>query len=285
MTYSEQIWEIAKRIPKTILDVTQPRVRGRRPTQQVSEFLSNKEQGDWAEDIVRITLSECLIDHNVVKYGKTDDIMAGDDGFEDFYNHYQDELDKIGKRPDLLILEKGITQKNDISSEDYDAHEQLVPNALMGWEVRSSTYLVNKYKPSESATRKFLSFTVKFEDVLIVLKWIEKYNVPHYYTQVFFDSIYIISFKKILEIISNPNNLKKIFFIEKNRRNQMKTTFHIDINEGDLLGKINELPEHYSARKNLERGRLLHYITYKKGNLVVDTNILKKIIEEANAFH
>jgi len=185
-TYSEQIWEIAKRIPTTILDVTQARERGRRPTRGSSEFLSNREQGDWAEEIVKTALSKCLIDHNVVKYGKTDDIMAGDAGFEDFYNRYQDELDNIGKRPDLLIFKIGVTEKDDISLEDYSAHEQLVPNALMGWEVRSSTFLVNKYTPSASATRKFLSFTVKFEDVLIVLKWISKYNVPHYYTQVFF---------------------------------------------------------------------------------------------------
>lgn len=279
-TYSQQIHELADKIPTTILDITQQRVRGRIPTQAVSNFLTNREQGDWAERIVKDTVSDFLTDFDVVKYGKTDDIMAGDDNFADFYGQYQDELDKIGKRPDILIFEKGITKKDDISLESYDEHKKIVPLASLGWEIRSSSYLANKYKPSENAARQFLSFTVKVEDILIVLKWITTYNVPHYYVQVFFDSVYIISFKKILEIIANKENLKKIFFIERNTKNQMKTTLHIDINQGMKLGDIVKSPKHLSARKNLSAGRLLHYVTFENGTLEIDGKALNSVIEQ-----
>ncbi len=39
-----------------------------------------------------------------VQYGKSDQFVAGEPGFEEFYESYQNELDLIGKRPDLLIF-------------------------------------------------------------------------------------------------------------------------------------------------------------------------------------
>jgi len=36
-----------------------------------------------------------------VKYGKSDNLVAGEDGFDSFYQEFQNELDTIGKRPDF----------------------------------------------------------------------------------------------------------------------------------------------------------------------------------------
>ena len=38
-----------------------------------------------------------------------DDIIAGDENFKEFYEEYQNELDEIGKRPDILIFDKKYT--------------------------------------------------------------------------------------------------------------------------------------------------------------------------------
>lgn len=38
--------------------------------------------------------------------------------------------------------------------------------------------------------RDYLSITPKVEDLKLVYKWIETYNVPHFYFQVFFDKVY-----------------------------------------------------------------------------------------------
>lgn len=76
------------------------------PSQASSEFITNKQQGDWAEDVIFRAINENS--HNVVavKYGKSDDLVAGDAGFEKFFRDYQTELDTIGKRPDILLFKK-----------------------------------------------------------------------------------------------------------------------------------------------------------------------------------
>lgn len=281
--YSKKIDQIKKNIPKEIVDISITRSKGRTPTQAFSEFLTNREQGDWAEDIVR-KFTSVISGYKIVKYGKTDNVNAGDAGFATFYQKYQDELDTIGKRPDVLIFKTEECNKDDISGLTFKEHEKLVPKALMGWEIRSSSYLVNEYKPGKTSKRQFLSFTVKKEDIIIVLKWITTYGVPHYYIQVFFDKVYVISFKKILEIISDKNNKNKIFFIEKNQKNQMKHTIHIDISQGMCLGDINVLPTHASERKKLAAGRLLHYIKFSGGNIIIDKKTLSYIFKEADSY-
>jgi hypothetical protein len=45
-----------------------------------SEFLTNKEQGDWAEEIVFKAINEFSKDFFVVKYGRDDSIAAGELG-------------------------------------------------------------------------------------------------------------------------------------------------------------------------------------------------------------
>ena len=68
-----------------------------------------------------------------------------------------------------------------------------------------------------------VNITPKVEDLVLVNRWIQKFNVPHYYMQVFFDKAYVISFKRVLEICSNPANKGKIFSIKRYSKNQMKT--------------------------------------------------------------
>jgi type II restriction enzyme len=106
MTYYERINELIKSVPKTLVDFELPRNPARSPTQASSNFITNKEQGDWAENLILSAINETSKNFRAVKYGKSDDIVAGEEGFETFYKGFQDELDTIGKRPDLLIFEK-----------------------------------------------------------------------------------------------------------------------------------------------------------------------------------
>ncbi len=126
--------------------------------------------------------------------------------------------------------------------------------------------------------RDFLSFTPKAEDIYAIYKWIKIFSVPHYYIQVFFDQVYAIPFKKILEIISDSSNENKIFFVEKNAKNQFKTTIHIDISQGFQLAEKIDFPDHWSESKELERGRLLFYVTFKGGKAYLDVNRFYEMI-------
>lgn len=357
MEYKEIIKELAKNIDTDLVNFDSERIHGRRPTQISSEFLTNKEQGDWAENILLNAINNNSSKLIAVHYGKNDDINSGDDGFKEFFEEYQKELDTIGKRPDILIFDKADFpyETDDISCFSNDVLDTLVPKAKCAIEVRSSAFLIDKYEnymnkkveaaidsamksrsiilnnyeellllkdpalfdivqsisldnihvisfklPSwrsskelkdlsdelkklkssinEISKRTFLSITPKVEDLKVVYTWIQKYNVPHYYIQVFFDKAYGISFKKILTLIGNPALEGKDYFIESDIKNQGKTTIKINAaHESNVLDKI-YLPEHYSEMKELNRGRLLFYVKFKDSISIINKEEFEKLL-------
>ena len=94
MEYFEEINEITKHISPTIVDFSLDRDRASPPTQASSNFITNKEQGDWAEDLIFRAINETLDNYVAVRYGKSNDLIAGDSGFAEFYNEYQN-LDNL----------------------------------------------------------------------------------------------------------------------------------------------------------------------------------------------
>ena len=348
--YRTKIRRLLENIPFDI-DFDQV-ITARKPTQANSMFLIHKEQGDWAENIVLQAINSKSNEYVAVKYGRDDNISAGDPGFDDFFNQYKEELNTIGKKPDILIYRK--TEKPKSINLDNQDH---IKKALAGIEIRSSSFLIEKYnkfmserqdaaqtkieellqilkadpytkllkekKPNihrylKTATannmtdlefkipsyrsspelrqlsshlkelneciktlnkRNYLSVTPKVEDLLLVQRWIDTYNVPHFYMQVFFDKAYVLAFKDILKHISDPNNEDKTFSIESDPKNQGKTTIKINVEIGSQILERIDMPSHHSKLKRLERGRLLYYVTLRNGKGYLDTNILKSEIE------
>jgi type II restriction enzyme len=366
MQYFQKIRELTKNIPVELVDFSQSRDSAHTPTQASSNFITNKEQGDWAENLVTRAINENSKNYVAVKYGKSDDLVAGEEGFDAFYQEFQNELDTIGKRPDLLIFKKTDFQEKlgyDISHISHDQITEYVKKAIAGIEVRSSAFLIDRYEeamrvrakkytkiafstkieiltkysdilshPSrkhyldllnngikgstlnvidfkvpgwrsterliqlnglfkqlkaaikEIQKRDYLSITPKVEDIKVVYKWIETFNVPHFYFQVFFDKVYGISFEQILQIISNPDNESVIFSVESDTKNQNKTTIKINSKSGvEIAYKVDE-PDHKSVRKEMDRGRLLFYVTFKGGTAYLDINKLKTILDIKNDF-
>lgn len=329
------------------------------PSQASSEFITNKQQGDWAEDVIFRAINENS--HNVVavKYGKSDDFVAGDAGFESFFRNYQTELDTIGKRPDILLFRKEDFDEcsgYDISAKSNDEVEQYVTKAIAGIEVRSSAFLMGKYMEETNKTvrentekvislrddflanyvdllekkrpelvnllrqidpvsvrtvdfrvptwrsswrlqelssmlstikkslkvvqkRNTLSITPKVEDLKVVYKWIMTYSVPHFYVQVFFDKVYGMSFKHILELISNPELEDHKYFVEQDTKNQNKTTIKIPSVDGVCLAQKVKEPNHYSVRKELNKGRLLFYVKFEGGEAFLDKRNFDSLFE------
>ena len=324
------------------------------PTAAHSAFLTNKEQGDWAEQVVRSAINTHSTEYRAVHYGHSDDIAAGEPGFANFYAQYQNELNSTGKKPDLLIFRRSDTPRSGRLDCDDD---NLVRKAIAAIEVRSSSFLANAYatfmnnrtqtaeaectriqkillqepwsslleekRPAihkwiQHATpdtfrelkfrsvswssseqliklsehlknlntqikllhkRDYLSITPKLEDLALVNRWIQHFGVKHYYLQVFFDKAYVISFKDILTLSSKPEKEGIDFSIEKDTKNQGKTTIKINIQMGkEIIGRI-EMPKHHSKLKSLDRGRLLFYVTFKGGRGYLDPAIfLREIV-------
>jgi AccI restriction endonuclease len=360
MSYYDRIRELTKTVSTELVDFDQPRDQARTPTQASSNFITNKEQGDWAEDLITRAINETSDNFIAIKYGKSDNLVAGEDGFDAFYQNFQSELDTIGKRPDLLIFKKTDYNANlglDISQIPHHQITEYVKKAIAGIEVRSSAFLIDRYEQSmqlrtekfkqialqtkdkilsefldildhptrksyidllnvitaeslnitdfrvpswgsserlsevknlfrklkicikEIQKRDYLSITPKVEDIKVVYKWIETFNIPHFYFQVFFDKVYGISFEQILQIISNPDNDGVIFSVEKDVQNQNKTTIKINSKSGvPIASKVDE-PFHESVRKEMDRGRLLFYVTFKGGTAYLDLENLRTILE------
>jgi hypothetical protein len=352
--YKDTIRQLIHKTPFSIVPDIQ--LSGRPPTMANSEFLTNKEQGDWAEQIVFNAINDNSTDYFAVKYGRSDSLAAGDPGFAEFYEQYKYELNNIGKKPDILIFSKKNMTSHNLDLDDDD----VVSRAVAAIEIRSSSFLSKKYanfmesraqealkacgcireaiiqppysdilrrkrpelwKLIEQASaetfkeldfrlsswsstpelkrvsdllrglkeqikilhkRDYLSITPKVEDLVLVNRWSDNFNVRHYYLQVFFDKAYIISFKDILEIISRPENEDVIFSIEEDVKNQGKTTVKINVQVGkEILGRI-DMPDHKSAMKELERGRLLFYVVFKNGKGYLDKNVFEsEIINDA----
>ena len=347
---------MARLIAESPFDIdTDYEIGGRVPTLASSAFLTNKQQGDWAEEIVCNAINEYSPDFYAVRYGRSDSLDAGDPGFAEFYSDYQVELNTIGKKPDVLIFDR--TDIAGSSNPDlYD--DEFIRSAIAAIEVRSSSFLATRYasfmndrtRSAESEcmklreiilsepyggilkerrpplyqmiadatidtfreldfvargwyssptltelsgylkklkeqikilhTRDYLSITPKIEDIVSVNRWIQNYGVPHYYLQVFFDKAYIMSFTDILELTSDPNNEDIVFSIERNVKNQGKTTINVDIGVArELIGRI-DMPEHHSMKKEQGRGRLLFYVTFSGGRGYLDPTVLTESLTD-----
>jgi AccI restriction endonuclease len=295
MTYYEKIRELTKNVPTTLVDFDIERDKARTPTQASPNFITNKEQGDWAENLVTRAINDTSIHCVAVKYGKSDDLVAGEVGFDAFYQAFQNELDKIGKRPDLLIFNKKDFDENlgfDISQIPHNQITDYVKKAIAGIEVRSSAFLINQYEASmqertefyvdsamrikeyilsdfldvlqhparesyiellkgltektlsvtdfrvpswsssvklievkdlfrllkrhikEIQKRDYLSITPKVEDIKVVYKWIETFNVPHYYFQVFLIRFMVFHLRKFSKL-SQIRIMKVLIFQSK----------------------------------------------------------------------
>jgi type II restriction enzyme len=359
MSYFEKVRDLTKNVATTLVDFALPRDHARTPTQASSNFITNKEQGDWAENLIFRAINETFEGFTAVKYGKSDNIVAGDYGFDDFYQDFQNELNTIGKRPDLLIFNNEVFRADlgyDISQIPHNQIAEYVKKAIAGIEVRSSAFLIDRYESSmqsktafyskkalqiannilteykdvlehpqrkkyipvldsisfetlsvtdlkvpgwssserllalnnlfkelkksikEIQKRDYLSITPKVEDIKVVYKWIETFNIPHFYFQVFFDKVYGISFEQILEIIGDSDKEGVVFSVERDTKNQNKTTIKINSKSGVLIaGKVEE-PTHQSVRKEMDRGRLLFYVTFKGGVAYLDIENLTNIL-------
>lgn len=234
MDYLERINNLLKYINTDIIDFSSERIKGSPPTQVSSEFLTNKEQGDWAEKTLLDSINNNSNNYIAVKYGRDDDIIAGEEGFKAFYEEYQNELDTIGKRPDILIFKKEDFNFDtyNISKFPIEILDKIVPKAICGIEVRSSAFLINKYEQFMEEQNNHLiseSLTIKNEIInhygsLLRKKDFELYNIIELFSA---ENIHVISYRtpswhSTPELSNLSNLLKKL----KNNINSItKRTF------------------------------------------------------------
>jgi len=258
-----------------IIDYRVPHRRPRRPGGAFSNFIINREMGDWAENILIKALNDSLTEYRAIKYGRSGKLIAGDPGFKEFFIDYHEEVSMNGKRPDILLfsldrfMSLGIPE--DISDFEWRDLPIIANKADVAIEIRSSKYNALKY---EKVKGKPQSFTPKLEDLAIVMRWIIKHQVPLYYAQVFFDSVFLISFERILQvIIDTGTNL-----INQFQRNQAKSTFYIPLTEGKRIGTFTIKPTWEGRVRETEDGRIEPYVSPIGGKLEIIVSNLREYI-------
>ncbi|HEU4594511.1 MAG TPA: AccI family restriction endonuclease [Pyrinomonadaceae bacterium] len=298
MTYRQKIEVLAKAVQATLakpkskrsepiaVDFAAPHKPGRAPGDANSEFLINRAMGDWAETSLQKTLAANLKGFRVVKYGNSDQMVAGEEGFGDFYREYQQELATIGKRPDLLVFSDDHYDEcwdEDISTLPLEQLRRIVPQASHGIEVRSSKVLGDKYtkvrqeqlKAGIKVSQEEHSFTVKVEDLTLVKRWIDTYGVKHLYAQVLLDSAYMIQTEKILSLVASR---AKGVAVRINRRNQNKPTIHVPLSYGARIADIKRPKFDRVKEKESKLGRIDPYVEPTGGKLLLKKDVFMEAL-------
>lgn len=288
MNYVDSIRKLASDVTATLkkwksieVDFDAPHRRGRAPTDARSEFLSNRGMGDWAEASLKTALIEVLPSLQIVKYGNDDLISAGDEGFKEFYSAYQDELEATGKRPDLLVFERRDgCRPDDMSQLPLADLAHMTRAANFAIEVRSSKQLSDVYEKVRTEEGvaghgAVLSFTVKVEDLRLVVRWIKSFGVRHFYAQVFLDAAYMISFEKLLLLISKRAAGVRI---EKNERNQGKPTIHVPITHGTRIACFATPPDFTAKVRTTRLGRVDAFVKPTGGKMLVSGEAVTELI-------
>src|SRR5690606_7996501 len=161
------------------------------------------------------------------KYGKCDDLIAGDDGFDEFYSEFQLELDTIGKRPDLLIFKKTDFNQQlgyDISQLPHNTITDYVQKAVAGIEVRSSAFLIERYEAAmQVRTGKSTELALQIRDKILteysdLLEHVNRSKYIHVLNSITSETLSITDFKvpgwSSSERLSELNNLFKKLKIE-----------------------------------------------------------------------
>lgn len=259
------------------------------PTDARSEFLANRALGDWAEKSLAQAVRRAFTNWGVAHYGQSDAMSAGDSGFKEFYLQQLEQVRKCGKRPDLLLFDDqsilASVPNHDISMLSLEMSDEFAKHAFASIEVRSSKVEALRYMEvrqqdriagrGNSATRETPSFTVKAEDLVIVYRWIERYQISQTYCQVFFDSVFGMNFLDIFEWIGREK-----FKIDNPDKSQGKATILIPITEGGLIGRFHHTPNQTVRPKISRLGRHDTYIEpiFEADNLKIESKILHEMI-------
>lgn len=247
----------------------------RRPPSRLNgEFITNTQIGFWAERCIEEAIN-ARKEIKAVHYGHAEGSIMTKEEFKEYYDRLEESIQKVGKRPDLLVLKsedwEKLGQPSDLSSKSDNDSMQVAQEALAGLEVRSSFWKALKY---EQVSKKSLSFTVKKEDLAILNKWREVMGTEVFYTQVFLDVAYIISFSRIIEILQG----KACKFKETKGKTPYKITYFIPVSCGEKLGVIVEPPQFCYQVWETENGQLILYAIPQGGKLVLEEDVISEIL-------
>jgi hypothetical protein len=193
-----------------------------------SDFLMRWAQGRWSEEIVTNALNKTA-QFGVIPYGPS--TVAPEDPAElELFFEKMDVIAQEGKRPDLLLYDKGIFdwvqnelvyrlgsvqkmaempsgQMRDIISKAKAAFEiensLWVTEKMPGFGKPFSRYVRGKNKGRLKPAGIIPTIIVKEEDIPRLQHWETNYGIPIYVVHIFYDRGYFIKFDDILTLLDS----------------------------------------------------------------------------------
>lgn len=154
--------------------------------------------GNWAELVALRFCREVLskrLEVTAFRYGYSSGRIARN--LKEFreIEREKEELEKFGKRPNLLLYDQRFAEEHRRELEELvrrpdEEVAQLVGSALAAAEVEMSLWSVKRAKK--------LSFTVKEEDVSPLKSWRKRFGIPVLVFQVFIDELHFAPLDTIL---------------------------------------------------------------------------------------
>jgi hypothetical protein len=244
----------------------------RRPSAAYSESLINQRLAEWTEATLKASFNQQSKNYVAVNYAAGGRLIAGESGFVDVFNKYHSEIRVIGKRPDLLVFDRGTVKRLNLTEDISEMEPQrliiMARKAARALVVKPGRYLAAQYRKAKGQEQ---SFTPKLEDLPVITHWIVEHRVPCFYTQVFFDEAYIISFEKILRIVEETGTER----MDEVGKNQGKSIFYIPVTEGVLAGQIAEAPKWEAATKVMADGRVIIYASPSGGRMELKEEMMQ----------
>jgi hypothetical protein len=167
-------------------------------------------QGRWSEDRI-ITGINNTANYRAVPYGISRVYVEnGQETIEEYWRKYS-QIEKYGKRPDIMVFRKTIYDKikkelsDDPTLMTEEEWKPLVNQSLCAIEAENSLWRASKMPDKDlklPLPKKNViapNIWVKEEDVEGLLSWQRIYNKPIYVVQVFYDMAYAARLKTILE--------------------------------------------------------------------------------------
>lgn len=257
--------------------------RIRAPAAANTKFQEEQAFGDWAEATLARGISRASATHKAIHYGTSSKIVAGEEGFKELYAAGIADTCEYGKRPDLLIVPRAMDIPTDVSETPTPDLADVVSKSLGAVEVRSSrtevgvrrSYVVAQEALKKKVTTPELNFTVKVEDLVKVYRWVEVFDKPQAYAQVFLDEVHAIGVREILDYIINAPRLK----VEEYERNK-KYTIMIPIPNGIQIGRVVEYPEFEVVDRTTRDGRHDIFARPKRGEIEVEWKGLEHVLSK-----
>ncbi len=198
-----------------------------------SDFTMRWEQGRWAEEVVMKAINSTR-QFRAIPYGRSQISVETDHQAKAEYWRNYVAVEKNWKRPDFLLLRKSVVVRNRgawrslMRNSTVSSDQRLSPvlrHAICGLECENSLWKTKKM-PDAGTTLPLSKLQiiapriwVKEEDTEGLSRWSRHFHRPIVVVQVFFDSAYAVTYKKL---ISRARRINKLRSEEKKNALQKK---------------------------------------------------------------